>query len=135
VKNFLVIACVAVCAVLMAGNTSYAIGGGGGGGGGKTASSARVALTNTSAVGGTSVAAWVRLAGTDVPSTIGALRNQLIFLGPGTTVDVASIAGIPDNVEIGQSDVDAAMIDSESFVIEGIDRTVDVNGSSISFQN
>jgi len=37
-KNFLMIACVAVCTVFMAGNTSYAIGGGNGGGGGKVAS-------------------------------------------------------------------------------------------------
>jgi len=112
VKNFLMIACVAVCTVFMAGNTSYAIGGGSGGGGGKVASSARVVITNTSPVGGTAVAAWVI-----------------------TTVNVLDIINIPDNTPIDQAAVNQAMIDSETFVINGVDRTVNVNGATIGFVN
>lgn len=148
-KNFLMIACVAVCTVFMAGNTSYAIGGGNGGGGGKVASSARVVMTNTESTGGVPVAAWVRLAGTNVPSTLGALRDQLIFMGPGetrqtnnlrngnyiiTTVDVRNIQ-LPDSTPIDQAAINSVEIDSSSFEINGVDRTVNVSGSGIGFTN
>lgn len=148
-KNVLMIACVAVCTVFMSANTSYALGGNGGGGGGKTASSARVAITNTEAVAGTDVAVWIRTVGTRVPSTLGALRSQLIFLAPTdvrntnnlrngsyliTTVDVANLVA-PDDTPIDQAVVDSAQIDTQSFQINGIDRSVDVSGTGINFRN
>jgi len=126
-------------------NTSYAIGGGGGGG--KKASSARVVITNVEAVSGISVAAWVRRVGTNVPSTLGGLRSQLIFLGPGetrqtnnlrngdyiiTTVDVNNLA-LPDNTPIDQDDIESVAIASTTFAIDGVDRTVDVNSAGIGF--
>lgn len=142
------IACAAVCTILVSGNTAHAIGGGGGGG--KTARSARVVMTNTEPVaGGASIAAWVRTVNTPVPRTLGALRSQLIFMGPGetrstnnlrngnytiTTVDVANLAA-PDNTPLDVATVNMVTIDSQSFAINGVDRTVNVNSAGIAIQN
>lgn len=147
-KNILMIACAAVCAILVSGNTAHAIGGGGGGG--KVARSAKVVMTNTEPVaGGISIAAWVRPVNTPLPRTLGALRSQLIFMGPGetrstnnlrngnysiTTVDVANLMA-PDNTPLDAATVGAVTIDSENFAINGVDRTANLSRNGITFRN
>ena len=149
-KNFLMIACLAVCTALVSTSTSYAVVGGGGGGG-KVASSARVAVQNSEPVaGGAGIAVWIRTTGTRVPATVDALRDELIFLGPGesrntnnlrngnyliTSVDIESLNLIPGDTPINQAAIDANDITTSSFSIEGVDRSLVVNSNTIDFLN
>jgi len=59
------------------------------------------------------------------------LRNGNYII---TTVDVRDIQ-LPDSTPIDQDSINLVEIDSSSFEINGVDRTVNVSGSGIGFTN
>lgn len=132
-KNFLMIACLAVCTIFVSANTSYAIGGGGG----KVSSRADVVLTNN---GGTPVAVWVRPATTAFPATLGELRDMLTFVGPGQTVTIRGLRNGPYEVSVtaaaalvgpDSGPIPPVSTSDSSFELNGVERTILISGTSI----
>ena len=131
------IACLAVCTIFVSANTSYAIGGGGG----KVSSRADVVVTNNSDA---AVAVWVRPATTPFPATLGELRDMLTFVGPGQTVTIRGLRNGPFEVSVTAA---AALVGPDSgpippvstsdasFELNGVERTVLINGTSITAIN
>ena len=131
------IACLAVCTIFVSANTSYAIGGGGG----KVSSRADVVVTNNSDA---AVAVWVRPATTPFPATLGELRDMLTFVGPGQTVTIRGLRNGPFEVSVTAA---AALVGADSgpipavstsdaaFELNGVERTVLINGTSITAIN
>ena len=125
-KNFLMIACLAVCTIFVSANTSYAIGGGGG----KVSSRADVVLTNN---GETPVAVWVRPATTPFPATLGELRDMLVFVGPSQSMTIRSLRNGPHEVTVTAADglvgpdngpIPLVNTDDNGFELNGVERTI-----------
>ena len=125
-KNFLMIACLAVCTIFVSANTSYAIGGGGG----KVSSRADVVVTNNSTA---AVAVWVRPATTPFPATLGELRDMLVFVGPGQSMTIRSLRNGPHDVTVTAADglvgpdngpIPLVNTDDNAFELNGVERTI-----------
>lgn len=144
-KNFIVCGLVAICAVVMTGDEALATGGGGG----KTKSRARVVFRNTEPAAGEGIAVWVRPVGTALPATLGQLRSQLIFAGPGETrstnqlkngaYEVSSVLARdtvgPANTPLTPAAVAGLVIGSTQTNINGVDRTFNVNSAALTATN
>ena len=137
-KNFLMIACLAVCTVFVSNSTSYAIGGG------KGASPAVLTIENTSPG---FISVWVRPSNTPIPATLADLRPLLrvldidepdfVDINGGnytiTTVPTATLGLFPEDTELDQATIDSVGV-SATFRVDGVDMTALVDGTGITFE-
>ena len=148
-KNFLMIACLAICTAFVSGNTAYAIGNNSGG---KSANSAPIELIN---VGKSPIAVWVRSEGTNFPNTINNFVDELIFLDSGqppvitddlrngsiivTSYSVLALnqlsEGLPGNTRIEPTDIEPAVIDNALVNVNGVQQTLYLNEELILFSD
>jgi len=144
-KNFLIVALVAVATVLIANENALAGGGGGGGkgkaGGGssKAGPTATLTIENTETAAADAISVWVRPAGTAEPATFGELQALLETIEPGesqpfpdlaagefdvSVIAASALAGFPAGTAIPAGTVDSMSIGGTSqFTIDGTDLT------------